>query len=210
MPSQYGSSLIESEPSSTWFSISPALYLQLMYSGYSMDQNYIPPMRMSQPASTGGTSAYTQTISSSPALYQSRTMPASSSSGRRHSELRNPNTSDPSYNQNYRRISNPYDSMSGADYSMAPSQTIPSISGLTQSPLPSPHMGATSGPGMMPQYNTSASRYVSNAEWNVMHADNMEIAQPVRFWHVFAILHNGIFSGICTKPKSQLSTSICR
>ena len=119
-----------------------------------MDQNYIPPMRMSQPSSTSGSSAYAQTSSSSPALYQSRSMPGSTSSARRHSELPTHNP-DPSYNQNYRRISNPYDSMSGGDYS---GQTIPSISGLTQSPLPSPHLGANSGNGTMSHYN-HMSRY---------------------------------------------------
>ena len=131
----------------------------LMFAGYTMDQNYAPSMRMSQPAATSGSSAYAPTISSSPALYQSRTMPASTSSSRRHSELPNSGVSDPSYNQSYRRISNPYDTMSGGDYSMAPSQTIPSITGLTQSPLPSPHMGAGSGGSMMPHYNTGMSRY---------------------------------------------------
>lgn len=151
--------MIESEPSSTTTPAPAPLFLQLMCPGYTMDQNYIPPMRMSQPASTSGTSAYAQTISSSPALYQSRTMPGSTSASRRHSELPNAGSSDPSYNQGYRRISNPYDSMSGSDYSMAPNQTIPSISGLTQSPLPSPHIGASSGASMMSQYNTSVSRY---------------------------------------------------
>ena len=118
-----------------------------------MDQNYIPSMRMSQPV-TSGQSAYGQTISSSPALYQSKSMPQSSS--RRHSELPQSNNADQSYSQSYRRISNPYDSVPN-DYSMASSQTIPSISGLTQSPLPSPHMGARSG--MMPQYSRSPSMY---------------------------------------------------
>lgn len=128
--------------------------------GYTMDQNYIPPMRMSQPASSSGAPAYSQTISSSPALYQSKTMPASSSSSRRHSELPNTNHLDPSYHQSYRRTSNPYDSTANGDYSMAPSQTIPSISGISHSQVPSPNIGVTSGPGMMPQYNTNVGRYV--------------------------------------------------
>lgn len=124
-----------------------------------MEQNYIPSMRMSQPSSTSGSSAYAQTISSSPALYQTRTVPEASASSRRHSEL--PSSSlDQSYGQSYRRISNPYDSSSSSQYSMATSQTIPSISGLTHSPLPSPHMGASSGAGGAPHYNTSMSRSV--------------------------------------------------
>lgn len=123
-----------------------------------MDQNYIPPMRMSQPTTTSGTAAYAQTVSSSPALYQSRTMPASSSSSRRHSEMQNMGPSDQSYHQNYRRVSNPYDPMPSSDYSMASNQTIPSISGLTHSPLPSPNIGGTSSPHMMP-YHPNVSRY---------------------------------------------------
>jgi len=122
-----------------------------------MDQNYIPPMRMSQPTTSSGSTAYAQTISSSPALYQSRTMPPSTPSSRRHSEMQNVGPSDPSYNQTYRRVSNPYDPMPSNDYSMASNQTIPSISGLTQSPLPSPNLGATSAPQMMP-YHPNVSR----------------------------------------------------
>lgn len=114
-----------------------------------MDQSqYIPPMRMSQPTTTSGTAAYAQTSSSSPALYQSRTSDASSA--RRHSEM--PAASASPYDQSYRRVSNPYE----GGYSMPPSQSIPSISGLTQSPLPSPGMNQTSGAQMMPQYDTSS------------------------------------------------------
>lgn len=137
-------------------SIPPSIVAELTIVGYAMDQNYIPPMRMSQPTSTSGTSAYSSTISSSPALYQSRTMPASTSSARRHSEL--PPTGTPDQGYNYRRVSNPYEPMPNSEYSMAPNQTIPSISGLTQSPLPSPHIGSTSNPSMMHQYNPSVSR----------------------------------------------------
>ena len=123
-----------------------------------MDQSYIPPMRMSQPTSTSGTSAYSQ-ASHSPGLYQTRTMPATSSMGRRHSELSGDGHAESSYHQSYRRISSPYESMHSNDYSMAAGQTIPSISGLTQSPLPSPHLGSTSGGAGLSQYHTSLSRY---------------------------------------------------
>lgn len=136
--------------------IQAMLCSQLTYAGYAMDQNYIPSMRMSQPGTTSGAPAYTQTVSSSPALYQSKTVPVSGSSSRRHSELPNANSSDPSYGQTYRRTSNPYDSLSSSDYSMAPSQTIPSISGLTQNQVPSPNIGANS----MPQYNNNVARYL--------------------------------------------------
>lgn len=121
-----------------------------------MDQNYIPPMRMSQPAPT---SAYAQTTSSSPSLYQSRTLPESSSSSRRHSEMPS-SSADQAYGRSYRRISNPYDSASSSQYSMTTGQTIPSISGLTQSPLPSPHLGSTSNAGGNPLYNSSLARLV--------------------------------------------------
>lgn len=116
-------------------------------------------MRISQPTSTSGTSAYSQP-SHSPGLYQSRTMPSSSSFGRRHSELPGNENVD-SYTQSYRRISSPYESMHSNEYSMATGQTIPSISGLTQSPLPSPHLGTTSSSAGMSHYSTSLSRYAN-------------------------------------------------
>ncbi|CAK3971550.1 Hypothetical predicted protein [Lecanosticta acicola] len=128
LPSQYGASPYESEQGN-----------------YSMDQNYIPPMRMSQPSSTSGSPAYSQTVSSSPALYQSR----ASEAPRRASEM--PTSAAGPYD-NYRRTSTPYES---GNYSMPPSQTIPSISGLTHSPHPSPHMSSTSPAQMMSQYGTS-------------------------------------------------------
>ncbi|KAK3715537.1 hypothetical protein LTR37_007025 [Vermiconidia calcicola] len=140
LPSQYGSSSVEAEPNS-----------------YTMDQNYIPPMRMSQPAATSGAVTYTQTVSSSPSLYQSRTIPSSNPAPRRYSEFPNVNQ-EAAYGHSYRRISNPYDSMASNDYSMSSSQSIPSISGLTHSPQPPSHPGGTSAPGMMPQYSTSVSR----------------------------------------------------
>ena len=115
-----------------------------------MDQNYIPPMR-TQPATTSGVSAYATTASSSPSLYSTRT--ADTSSARRHSEMPATTTAGSSYDH-YRRVSSPYD----ANYTMAPSQTIPSISGLTQSPLPSPHLGSSS----VPQYSRSPNMYEQN------------------------------------------------
>ena len=145
------------------------MYSQLTFLGYTMEQNYAPPMRMSQPSATSGASTYAQTISSSPALYQSKTMPVSNPVSRRHSEL--PSTSDPAYGQSYRRISNPYDSLPSNDYSMATSQSIPPISGLTQSPLPSPHLGAGSTSGMMSHYNTSVSRCVKTQIDDVLNID---------------------------------------
>lgn len=122
-----------------------------------MDQNY-PPMRISQASATTGAPAYSQTISSSPALYQSKTAPEPHV--RRQSELAGGSV-DSSYSSNYRQISSSYDSASASSYSMASGPTIPSISGLTQSPLPSPHIGGTSGPGAMSQYHTSLSRSVA-------------------------------------------------
>ncbi|KAK0335235.1 hypothetical protein LTR02_011809 [Friedmanniomyces endolithicus] len=108
-----------------------------------MEQNYIPPMKVSQPSMTLGQSAYAHTTSSSPALYQSRSVPEGAR-GRRQSELPVP-ANDQAYTQSYRRISNPYEAASSGQYSAATSQTIPSISGLTQSPMPSPHGGTYSG-----------------------------------------------------------------
>ncbi|EME40361.1 hypothetical protein DOTSEDRAFT_74982 [Dothistroma septosporum NZE10] len=149
LPTQYGSGPGESDPAS-----------------YTMDQNYIPPMRMSQPATTGGTTAYAQTASSSPSHYQQNRTP-DLSSGRRHSEMPTSSSSH-AYDQSYRRISSPYDNMSSGPYSMPPSQTIPSISGITQSPLPSPAMNQTSGS----QYNSSMSRSPH------MYDSNMYSQQP--------------------------------
>ncbi|TKA27965.1 hypothetical protein B0A50_04031 [Salinomyces thailandicus] len=138
LPSQYGSGLYESDTNN-----------------YGMDQNYIPPMRTAQPSSTSGPSAYQSAFSSSPALYQSRTVPETTSA-RRQSEISS--GTDSSYAQSFRRISNPYDSSSSSQYSMTSGQTIPSISGLTQSPLPSPHLGANSSSSTLSSYSASLSR----------------------------------------------------
>ena len=127
-----------------------------------MDQNYIPPMRMSQPTSSSGAPAYAQTASSSPSLYQQSRTPDLASS-RRHSEMPAPSASQ-AYDQSYRRISSPYDNMSSGAYSMPPTQTIPSISGITQSPLPSPGMSQSASTPSMPQYNSSMSRYVASRQ----------------------------------------------
>ncbi|TKA66991.1 hypothetical protein B0A55_11191 [Friedmanniomyces simplex] len=120
-----------------------------------MEQNYIPPMKVSQPSVTLGQSAYAHTISSSPALYQSRSVPEGARS-RRQSELPG-TTSDQSYAQSFRRISSPYETASGGQYSAASSQTIPSISGLRHSPMPSPHLGTYPGAEGM-QHHSSMSR----------------------------------------------------
>ncbi|KAK4612221.1 putative C2H2-type zinc-finger transcription factor orf8 [Fulvia fulva] len=140
LPTQYGSGPGESDPAS-----------------YTMDQNYIPPMRMSQPATTSGTTAYAQTVSSSPSHYQQSSRTPDLSSSRRHSEMP-ASSAGQAYDQSYRRISSPYDNMSSGAYSMPQTQNIPSISGITQSPLPSPGMSHTSGTPSMPQYNSSMSR----------------------------------------------------
>lgn len=159
LPSQYGASPFESEQSSMSNVILETIKRPTnSASDYSMDQNYIPPMRMSQPSSTSASTAYSQTVSSSPALYQSRSSDASAP--RRHSEMPGSATSGQPYHQDYRRTSTPYDS---GNYSMAQGQTIPSISGLTQSPLPSPHLSSTSSAQMMSQYGTSMpSRFVTS------------------------------------------------
>ncbi|KXT15486.1 hypothetical protein AC579_3370 [Pseudocercospora musae] len=134
LPSTYGGAPYESEHNNN----------------YAMDQShYIPPMRMSQPTTTSAAAAYAHTSSSSPALYQSRTLDASSAR-RPPSDM--PAASASPYDQSYRRVSNPYD----PGYSMPPTQSIPSITGLTQSPLPSPGMNPTSGAHMMPQYDTTS------------------------------------------------------
>ena len=132
-----------------------------------MDQNYMPSMRASQPAASNGTPAYSQTVSSSPALYQSKTMPTVNLSSRRHSELPNSTHLDPSYQQNYRRPSNPYGSSIDGEYSLAPSQTVPAISGLSQARVPSNHIGSTSGSSGMPQYNSHGARSPNLYESNM-------------------------------------------
>ncbi|EMD00166.1 hypothetical protein BAUCODRAFT_119725 [Baudoinia panamericana UAMH 10762] len=130
LPSQYGATVFESEPTS-----------------YAMDQHYIPPMKITQPATSTGIPAYAQSNSTSPALYQSR----------RRSELPS-NGPDRTYGQGYRRTSNPYETTINMQYSNVTSPGIPSLSGLSHSPLPSPHMNAASGANGMSQYATSVSR----------------------------------------------------
>jgi hypothetical protein len=127
-----------------------------------MEQNYIPPMRMTQPTTTSSTPAYSQVVSSSPALYQSKTVPEANASQRRP-ELPSTTSADSSYRSSYKRTSNPYEPTQNVPYTMATGQTIPSISGLTQSPLPSPHLGSAPGSGALSQYNTNLSRSVAEA-----------------------------------------------
>lgn len=122
-----------------------------------MEQNYIPPMRMSQPTTTSGTGAYSQP-SHSPGLYQSRTTPDAPSVSRRHTDYGNDGHADAHFQDSYRRISSPYESMHSTGYPMHTAQTIPSISGLTHSPVPSPHLGSSTGSAGMSQYHSSLSR----------------------------------------------------
>lgn len=119
-----------------------------------MDHNTIPSMRITQPPATSGTTAYTQGISSSPSLYQTRSLPSNAPS-RRYSELPSGNSSN-SYDQSFRQTSNSYDSLSSGNYSTSSTQSIPSISGLTHSPVPSPHIGSGTSP--VPHYQPSYSR----------------------------------------------------
>lgn len=151
---------------------------------YAMDQNYIPPMRVSQPTTSAGSSAYAQqTTSSNPSLYQSR-----GPEPRRHSEL--PVSSGVSAYDQYRRISSPYDGQTTSNYSMPPTQTIPSISGLAQSPLPSPHLSSP-GAQISPQYTTrfvtspsiTIATYVSNVDQITIPLREHEPIQPTKLHH---------------------------
>lgn len=129
LPSQYGGGLYETEPES-----------------YAMDQTYMPPLRMTQ-SGPGGMSAFSHTATSSPAMYQS------SLAQRRPGEM--PTSSPASFDPNATQItSNPYDSPSSGSFTMAPSQSIASLSGAT---LPSPPM-SSSGTPMMHQYGNAMSR----------------------------------------------------
>ena len=141
----------------------------LTFAGYSMEQNYIPPMKVSQPAASMGQSAYAHTTSSSPALYQSRSVPEASRGSRRHSEMP---ASDQAYAQNYRRISSSYEGGANSQYTAASNQTIPSISGLTQSPMPSPHLGTYPGADAMPQHNSMSRLVVASQPQGKLHDTN--------------------------------------
>ncbi|KAF2716184.1 hypothetical protein K431DRAFT_323980 [Polychaeton citri CBS 116435] len=139
-----------------------------------MEQNY-PPMRMSaqQPPSSEA-SSYGQAISSSPALYQSRSM--AQTIPRRQSEFPQPNPADPAaYEQAYRRISNPYDSNQG--YSVPHGQGIPPLSGMAQSPQPSPSMNASAS-GSMSSYTMS--RSPSMYDTSNMYGQQMTSSPPTQ------------------------------
>lgn len=110
---------------------------------------------MPSQSATSGPAPYGQTVSSSPALYQSRPVPSSDAS-RRHSEYPAVSNADTSYSS-FRRISSPYESTPATDYTMSQAPTIPSIAGLTQSPLPSPHLGSNA-PASLSQYSHSMSK----------------------------------------------------
>ncbi|KAH9819833.1 hypothetical protein Tdes44962_MAKER00822 [Teratosphaeria destructans] len=126
-----------------------------------MDQNYIPPMRIAHPTATSAPTTYPSTLSSSPSLYQSKSVPEVPAIGRRLGELPSVSSAETAYDQSYRRMANPYDLPQSASYSLASGQTIPSISGLTQSPLPFPHLVGSPNPSSLSQYNTNASRLPS-------------------------------------------------
>ena len=117
-----------------------------------MDQGF-PPMRH---APSSGPPAFSQTVSSSPSLYQSRPAPQASS---RRSDGPTHSSNESSYSSGFPRINSPYGSMPASDYSMASSQTIPSISGLTQGPLSSPPLGQNPS-NMMGQFGHSIPRSV--------------------------------------------------
>lgn len=112
-----------------------------------------PPMRH---APSSGPSQFSQTVSSSPSLYQSR--PAPLPLHRARTDGAATNSTDSPYSSGFPRINSSYGSTPGSDYSMASSQTIPSISGLTQGSLSSPPLGQN--PNMMGQFNQSIPRYV--------------------------------------------------
>ena len=163
-----------------------------------MDPSYIPTTQMSQPPVTSGTIAYGQRVSSSPAMYHSRTVPNSNPDERRPSDSGSHH--DSTYHQDYRQMNNSYDSLSNSDYSMAPNPTIPSISGLTQSPMPSPHIGSTSGASMMPQYNTSVSRCASP---NVYNCFSLTTARSPNFYD--SNLYGSSYPG--PSPSSHMPTA---
>lgn len=120
--------------------------------------NVFPPMRSHAPSS--GPPAFSHAISSSPALYQSR--PAAPPARR----LDGPpvSSAESSYSSGFPRINSPYGAAPSSDYSMASSQTIPSISGLTQGPLSPPISHNSSS--MMGQFNQSIPRFVKQFLWN--------------------------------------------
>jgi hypothetical protein len=159
------------------FSINGNRLLTIIDGG--MDQAF-PPMRSHAPSS--GPPAFSHAISSSPALYQSR--PAAPPARRPDGP---PVTSaESSYSSGFPRISSPYGAAPSSEYSMASSQTIPSISGLTQGPLTSPPLTHHSS-GMMGQFNQSIPRYVKR--WKVTKlpshsANNTQITNSIRRRHV--------------------------
>ncbi|OQO01742.1 hypothetical protein B0A48_12779 [Cryoendolithus antarcticus] len=132
----------------------PSQYATNMYdatgSDYSNNSSY-SSMR-SQPMIMASMDPYSHALSSSPALYQSRPV---APSYRRHSGVPIASSTDSSYSSSYRRVSSPYDAVTSSEYSMPMNQTIPSIAGLTQSPLPSPHLGMQTSAAT---YNQNLSR----------------------------------------------------
>jgi len=156
LPSQYGSNnLYESESNSEQIVSIRSIRRVLTIKDGGMD-NAFPPMRSHAPSS--GPPAFSHAISSSPALYQSR--PAAPPARR----LDGPpvSSAESSYNSGFPRISSPYGAAPASDYSMASSQTIPSISGLTQGPLSPPISHNSSS--MMGQFNQSIPRFVEQSQ----------------------------------------------
>ncbi|WPG97396.1 Hypothetical protein R9X50_00017100 [Acrodontium crateriforme] len=134
-------SVTTSDMSSLGFLL-PSQYGSGMYEQGHADQGYIPPMRLGQQPRSSDTIPYPAS-SSNPALYQSRPSPDL----RRHSDLPHPTES------SYRHRS--YETANGSDYPSSTGQTIPSISGLTQSPRPI-HVGPTSSAGPTSYYTPSS------------------------------------------------------
>lgn len=118
--------------------------------------NAFPPMRSHAPSS--GPPAFSHAISSSPALYQSR--PAAPPARR----LDGPpvSSAESSYSSSFPRINSPYGAAPSSGYSMASSQTIPSISGLTQGPLSPPISHNSSS--VMGQFSQSIPRFVKQSQ----------------------------------------------
>lgn len=163
LPSQYHApNLYAADPSSESKYNTYALHRLTRSLAYNMDQNYIPPMRMSNPV-TSGQFGWGQTpSSSSPALHQSRSVPEANF----HRPSGVPGSSYPeSSYSSYRRVSSPHgSSMPTPGYSASSGQTIPSVSGLAHTPMPSPILGASSGGAIMPNYPRDLSRFVNEVD----------------------------------------------
>ena len=150
LPSQYGATLYESEPTSKPYAHHLLMSLKLTGNdpAYAMD---VPPDRSTQSTSAGDWSAYAETA---PISYRSDTGPAYPFSRQQHDLSMS--QSQMQMAQNFRRISSPYEA-SSLPFTGTTNQSIPSISGITQSPIPSPNIMNTSSAA-----STSASPYSSS------------------------------------------------